>query len=86
MCIPMAVIIREAEGSIAPQPGAIRWVGGDTLVIDTVSVRDPQKFFFAAPTLSEEAHYVERLHMTAPDRIESEITIEDPATLGKLCG
>ncbi len=53
----------------------------DTLIIDTVSVRDPTKFMFFAPTLSDDAHYVERLRMSAPDRIESEITVEDPVNL-----
>ena len=57
-----------------------RW-DGDTLVIDTVSVRDPNRYFFSNPPLSDQAHYVERLRMTAPDRIESTMTIEDPVTL-----
>ena len=57
-----------------------RWEG-DTLVIDTVSVRDPSRFFFSSPPLSDQAHYVERLRMTGPDRIESVMTIEDPVTL-----
>jgi hypothetical protein len=57
-----------------------RWEG-DTLVIDTVSVRDPNRYFFSNPPLSDQAHYVERVHMTGPDRIESVMTIEDPATL-----
>jgi hypothetical protein len=54
---------------------------GDTLVIDTISVREPTVFFFFSPPFSDQAHYVERLRMTAPDRIESEFTIEDPVTL-----
>ena len=53
----------------------------DTLVIDTVSVRNPNRYFFSSPPLSEQAHYVERLRMTGPDRIESVMTIEDPVTL-----
>ena len=57
-----------------------RWEG-DTLVIDTVSVRDPNRYFFSSPPLSEQAHYVERLRMAGPDRIESVMTIEDPVTL-----
>jgi hypothetical protein len=56
---------------------------GDTLIIDTVSVRNPNRFFFSSPPLSEQAHYVERLRMTAPDRIESVMTIEDPVTLSE---
>jgi hypothetical protein len=54
---------------------------GDTLIIQTTSVRSPPEFFQLAPPLSENAVYVERLRRTAPDRIESEITIEDPTTL-----
>ena len=57
-----------------------RWEG-DTLVIDTVSVRDPNRYFFSNPPLSDRAHYVERLRRTAADRIESIMTIEDPVTL-----
>jgi hypothetical protein len=56
---------------------------GDTLVIDTVSVRDPNRYFFSSPPLSEQAHYVERLRMTGPDRIESVMTIEDPVALAE---
>ena len=54
---------------------------GDTLVIDTVSVRDPNRYFFSNPPLSDKAHYVERLRMTGADRIESVMTVEDPVTL-----
>ena len=57
-----------------------RWEG-DTLVIDTIWVRDPPRYFQAAPPFSDQAHYVERLRMTAPDRIEWEMTVEDPVTL-----
>lgn len=59
-----------------------RWED-DTLVIETVSVRDPTRFFFSSPPLSEEARYVERIRQTAPDRIESIMTIEDPVTLSE---
>jgi hypothetical protein len=52
-------------------------------VIDTISVREPVKFFQMSPPFSEQAHYVERLRKTAPDRLETEFTIEDPPTLSK---
>jgi hypothetical protein len=55
---------------------------GDTLVIDTVSVQRPG-IFVPFPLVSEQARYIERLRKTGPDRIESEMTIEDPATLTK---
>jgi hypothetical protein len=54
---------------------------GDTLVIDTISVKNPFDYFHGAPPLSEQAHYVERIRKTGPDRIESEVTITDPVTL-----
>jgi hypothetical protein len=56
---------------------------GDTLVIDTVSVAYAPDFNFFAPPLSEEARFVERLRLTAPDRLESDITITDPKYLEK---
>ena len=54
---------------------------GDTLVIDTISVKNPNVYFHGAPPLSDDTHYVERIRMTGPNRIESDITIDDPATL-----
>ena len=59
-----------------------RWEG-DTLVIDTVSVREPVKFFQMVPPFTDAAHYTERLRGTAPDRIDTEITVEDPVTLSR---
>lgn len=56
-----------------------RWEG-DTLVIETVAVRSPN-LFFRAPPFSEQAHFTERLRMVSPDRIEGEMTIEDPLSL-----
>jgi len=53
---------------------------GDTLVIETVAVRQPN-LFFRAPPFSEAARYTERLRMVGPDRIEGEMTIEDPEAL-----
>ena len=53
----------------------------DTLVIDTVSVREPDKYFGIMAPLSDQAHYMERLRLVSPDRIEGEMTIEDPVTL-----
>jgi hypothetical protein len=56
-----------------------RW-DGDTLVIETVAVRQPN-LFFRAPPFSEAAHYTERLRKVGPDRIEGEMTIADPGSL-----
>jgi hypothetical protein len=54
---------------------------GDTLVVDTIAVKNPFEYFHGAPPLSDQAHYVERIRMTGPNRIESEVTITDPVTL-----
>jgi hypothetical protein len=59
-----------------------RW-DGDTLVIDTVSVREPNQYFGVVSWLSDQARYTERLRRVSADRIEGEMTIEDPATLSR---
>lgn len=56
-----------------------RWEG-DTLVIETVAVRQPN-LFFRAPPFSEAAHYTETLRKVGPDRIEGELTIVAPEAL-----
>jgi len=53
---------------------------GDTLVIDTIMVTNPNEFFQGGPPLSEQAHYVERLWLDG-DTLRAEMTIEDPVTL-----
>ena len=56
-----------------------RWEG-DTLVIETVMVKNPNEYFHGAPPFSEEARYVERIRMEG-DRLVSDVTVEDPVTL-----
>ena len=53
---------------------------GDTLVIDTIMVTNPNAFFQGGPPLSEQAHYVERIWLDG-NTLRAEITIEDPVTL-----
>jgi hypothetical protein len=53
---------------------------GDTLVIDTIMVTNPNEFFQGGPPLSEEAHYVERIWLDG-DILHDEFMIEDPVTL-----
>ncbi len=55
---------------------------GDVLVIETVMVKDPSLFFHGAPSFSEDARYVERIHLEG-DRLVSDMTITDPASLAE---
>jgi hypothetical protein len=50
---------------------------GHELRVDTIAVQ-PNTF---PPMLSERAHFTERIRMVSPDRIEDELTIEDPLAL-----
>ncbi len=54
---------------------------GDTLVIDTIAVKNPHEYFHGAPPLSEEARYVQRIRMDKPNHLVDDIVIEDPTTL-----
>ena len=54
---------------------------GDTLVIDTIAVKNPHEYFHGAPPLSDKAHYVQRIRMDKPGHLVEDIVIEDPATL-----
>jgi len=52
-----------------------------TLVIDTVSLKDDVWLDPSGATLSASAHIVERLHQIGPERLQDDITIEDPVAL-----
>jgi hypothetical protein len=67
--------------------GLTRWQGnswghweGDTLVIETVQVKNPNEYFHGGPPFSEDARYIERIRLDG-ERLVDEITIEDPVTL-----
>jgi hypothetical protein len=53
------------------------------LVIDTVSRLATAPLRFTAPLikLSDQARFTERLRLIAPDRLENEMTVEDPVAL-----
>jgi len=55
-----------------------KWDGHD-LNVDTIAVQ-PNTF---PPMLSERAHFTERIRMVTPDRIEDELTVEDPVALAR---
>jgi hypothetical protein len=54
---------------------------GDTLVVQTIGVREDVKFIGIPHTARMKV--TERLRLTAPDRLENQITIEDPGILAK---
>ncbi|MGZ5778647.1 MAG: hypothetical protein ACXWJC_09505 [Croceibacterium sp.] len=56
---------------------------GDTLVIDSIAVKNPHEYFHGAPPLSDKAHYVQRIRMDKPNHLVNDITIEDSVTLTK---
>ena len=55
-----------------------RWQG-DTLIVETIGVREDVKFM-GIPR-SAQMKVTERLRLTAPDLLENQITIDDPAVL-----
>ena len=63
---------------------------GDTLVVDTVSIRSPVYFPGLARgvgvpfiPMSNELHSVERIRMISHDQMQIEFTVEDPIALAK---
>jgi len=55
---------------------------GETLVIDTIMVTGPNRYFQGAPPLSEEARYFERIWLDG-ERLRIDMTIEDRVTLSE---
>jgi hypothetical protein len=63
---------------------------GDTLVVDTVSIRSPVYFAglargagVPAVPMSKELHSIERFRMIGKDQMQIELTLEDPIALVK---
>lgn len=54
---------------------------GETLVVETIGVREDVTFY-AIPH-SAQMRIVERLRLTAPDRLENQVTIHDPVYLAE---
>lgn len=59
-----------------------RWEG-DTLVIETVAVRQPGLFNIRLPVLTEKARYIERIRQVDENTLESEFTVIDPELLSE---
>lgn len=58
-----------------------RWEG-DTLVIDTVGIKESVSGYNGLPH-SDQMRIVERMRLTAPDILQNQITIHDPVVLEK---
>jgi hypothetical protein len=58
-----------------------RWEG-DTLVIDTVGIKESVSGYNGLPH-SDQMRIVERIRLVAPDALQNEITIHDPIVLEK---
>lgn len=56
---------------------------GDTLVVDVINFNDKTWFDMAGDFHSDALHVVERYHMTGPDTIQYEATIEDSKVFTK---
>jgi hypothetical protein len=64
---------------------------GDTLVVDTVSIKDPHimviaepfQFAYTSGPLSKEAHAIERIRMVNHNEMQIQLTVEDPIALAK---
>jgi hypothetical protein len=51
---------------------------GDTLVVDTVSMRDDTPYDRTGAPHSDQVHMVERIRLVDPNTLENQMTIEDP--------
>jgi hypothetical protein len=51
---------------------------GDTLVVDTVSMRGDTQYDRTGAPHSDQVHLVERMRLVDPDTLENDMTIEDP--------
>ncbi len=64
-------------------PGAVGCWHGDTLKAETTLVHYTPEFNTLAATLSDDAVFAQIYRLTAPDRLELDMTITDPETLSK---
>jgi len=78
-------IYTDGRGHLAPDERFDSWNGhstghweGDTLVVDTVSMRDDTPYDRTGAPHSDKVHLVERMRLVDPDTFENDMTIEDP--------
>jgi hypothetical protein len=56
---------------------------GDTLVVDTVSMRGDTQYDRTGAPHSDQVHLIERMRLVDPDTLENDMTIEDPVAFTK---
>jgi hypothetical protein len=56
---------------------------GDTLVVDTIALRDDTWLGPGALIHSDKLHLTERMHKTGPDRLQIDVVAEDPVAFTK---
>lgn len=56
---------------------------GDTLVVDTIGLGDQTWLDREGHRHSDQLHVIERMRRTAPDKLQIDITMEDPKALAK---
>ncbi|MDB5459504.1 MAG: hypothetical protein JWO72_1245 [Caulobacteraceae bacterium] len=56
---------------------------GDTLVVDTVGLREDTVFDASGAQHSDKMHVVERIRLLSPDKLEDRITVDDPVAFTK---
>jgi hypothetical protein len=78
------------DGSSHPDADTTAWMGdsrgrwdGDTLVVDVANNNDKTWFDLAGDFHSDALHVLERYHMTDPDTIQYEATVEDSKVFTK---
>jgi hypothetical protein len=59
-----------------------RWEG-DTLVVDTITMRGDTPYDRTGSPHSDKVHLTERMRLAAPDQLENAMTIEDPVAFTK---
>ena len=78
-------IYTDGRGHLPVEERFDSWTGhsighweGDTLVIDTVSMRGDTPYDRTGAPHSDQVHLVERMRLVDPDTFENDMTIEDP--------
>jgi hypothetical protein len=76
------VIHLNAKHQDDPDPGffgdSVGHWEGETLVVDTIGIKDVTTLGNVGVPHSDQLHVVERLHRTAPDMLQDDITMTDP--------